>query len=47
MREKLQTVNMLIKTYVNLYSHQPTVNELSQQLDASYLQLIELVLRAA
>ena len=47
MKERMQTVYMLIKTYVNLYGRQPTVGELSQQLDASYLQLIEMVLRAA
>ena len=44
MIEKMQTVKMCIQTYLNLYGQMPTINELSQQLDTSYLQLIQSML---
>ena len=44
MNEKLQLIRMCMQTYINLYGKKPTVSELSQQLDSSYLQLIQMIL---
>ena len=44
MSEKIQIIKMCIQTYINLYGKKPTVKELSQQLDSSYLQLIQMTL---
>ena len=44
MNEKLQTINMCIRTYKNLYGHQPTIAEMTRMLDVSYLQLITMIL---
>ena len=44
MNEKIQTIKMCIKTYENLNGHKPTITELARMLDASYLQLIPMML---
>ncbi len=44
MSEKIQTIKMCIKTYENLNGHQPTPAEIARMLDASYLQLIPMML---
>ena len=44
MSEKIQIIRMCIQTYINLYGKKPTVKELSQQLNSSYLQLIQMTL---